>query len=85
MNPTKEKPVVKAVAVTAVIATLMTHAVMTYSNGRASRERLTLIEGNNNIIVVIGAGAYSPAPEAFAKALATVAATEPEGPRHESD
>lgn len=72
--PLGNKPVVKTLAVSGVIAALISYGVVKYVASNGTAEEKALVEANNNVVVMIGAEAYQQDPKAFQSVIEAIAA-----------
>ena len=63
--PMGNKPVVKTVIVSSVIAALLTYGVVKFVGVNGTPAEKALVEANNNTVIMIGAEAYQADPAAF--------------------
>lgn len=72
--PLGNKPVVKTLVVSGVIAALISYGVVKYVAANGSADEKALVEANNNVVVMIGAEAYQQDPKAFQGVIEAVVA-----------
>lgn len=63
--PMGNKPVVKTIVVSSVIASLLTYGALKYVGASGSASDQALVAANNNTIIMIGAEAYQVSPKDF--------------------
>lgn len=71
--PLGNKPVVKTIVASSVVAALISYGVVKYVGATGTASERALVEANNNTVVMIGAEAYRQDPMAFQAVIAAVA------------
>ena len=72
--PLGDKPVVKTIVISSVIAALISYGVVKFVNQTGTASEKALVEANNNTVIMIGAEAYQADPAAFQAVIEAVAA-----------
>lgn len=72
--PLGDKPVVKTIVVSAVIAALISYGTLKFVSQNGTKSEKALVEANNNTVIMIGAEAYQTDPKVFQGVIEAVTA-----------